>query len=423
MTEVLIIGAGITGLSCAWRLKRLGIETLVVEASKRAGGVIQSERTGGYLIEHGPNSFLPSPETFPLLDESGLSNRVVEGDRHAPRYICINRSLRKAPLGPMSIPGLMRAVAEPFIFSKSPADESIHDFVARRFGREAEERLASPFVTGIYAGNTRNVVMAATFPSFVEMERRYGSVMIGMLKTRKPKGTRTGHTSSFDEGMETLPRTLASELQIQYACGDIDIENTGARATVVTIPAYRAGPLLRGKYPTIAGLLEKVDYAPMVIALATLADSALPKPLRGFGFLVPRTERLHLLGTLFSSALFPGRAPAGRQLLTSFLGGALERDVIDWDDDRIWNIVRTELRQVLRTSEAPRPLRLIRRIHAIPQYNIGHKRWAAAVKMELASTTGLFLAGSYREGVSVSSCIETGERTARDVAAYLGKKS
>ena len=113
MSDVIIIGAGITGLSCAWRLKKLGIESRILESSKRPGGVIQSERSGGYLIERGPNSLLPAAENFALLDETGLISEIIEADHRAPRYICLNHKLRKAPLGPMTVPGLMRALAEP----------------------------------------------------------------------------------------------------------------------------------------------------------------------------------------------------------------------------------------------------------------------------------------------------------------------
>src|SRR5262245_50642164 len=157
MSDVIIIGAGITGLSCAWRLKKLGIESSILESSNRAGGVIQSERSEGYLIEHGPNSLLPTSENFGLLDEAGLTHEILEGDRRAPRYICFKHELRKAPLGPMSVAGLARALGEPFVRSKSPENESIHDFFTRRVGSEAQERLVSPFVTGIYAGNTREL--------------------------------------------------------------------------------------------------------------------------------------------------------------------------------------------------------------------------------------------------------------------------
>jgi len=433
MTDVIIVGAGITGLTCAWRLKRLGIETQVLERFSRPGGVIETERAGEYLIEKGPNTLLPSSDNFPLLDESGLTTAIVEGDRRAPRYICVNGTLRKAPFGPMTAAGLMRAAAEPFVRSRSPVAESIHDFFVRRTGNEAEERLVSPFVTGIYAGNTRELSMAATFPKLVDMERRHGSLVLGMMKSRKPKGVRRGHTCSFAAGMETLPRRLAAGLDVSYNTNEVEIAASlqvrwaGRQATpkalVITIPAYAAAQIVAQLLPDAAGMLSRVDYAPMVIATTSIADKSLPDPLRGFGFLVPRSEKLHLLGTLFSSALFPGRAPHGRQLLTSFVGGSFEPDAIGWPDERIWETVQGELQKVLKASSPPEPLRIVRRTHAIPQYKIGHEQLVVSLKNEIRKIPGLFLAGNYIDGVSVSACMEAGERTARDVAAFLGKTS
>jgi oxygen-dependent protoporphyrinogen oxidase len=157
----------------------------------------------------------------------------------------------------------------------------------------------------------------------------------------------------------------------------------------------------------------------MVIASVSVRNAAFPKPLRGFGFLVPPTQKSCLLGTLFSSALFPGRAPQGYQLLTAFLGGALEPEILHWPDERLWDAVRSELRKILKLSEAPDPVTVVRRTHAIPQYKIGHERVIAELKHEIASRPGLFLTGNYIEGISVSACMDNGERTAHQVAAFL----
>jgi protoporphyrinogen/coproporphyrinogen III oxidase len=429
---VVVVGAGITGLACAWRLNRLGLESLVLESADRPGGVIRSERIGDYLIEHGPNTFLPVPENFDLLDTAGLTPDIVEGEPGSPRYVCIGHRLRRIPLEPMTFSGLIRAAAEPFVRSKSAGDESIHDFFVRRFGRQTEQRLVSPFVTGIYAGNTRDLSMAAAFPKLVELERKHGSLILGMVRSRKPKGSRTGHTCSFRDGMETLPLRLAAECKVELNARTIELgKNLSVRwsggslqaaALVLTVPAYRAREIVGRELPQLAEPLGRVDYAPMVVATTSVAAAAFPQPLRGFGFLVPRSEKLHLLGTLFSSVLFPGRAPAGRQLLTSFVGGALERDVIEWSDERIWNTVVSEVASVLKTTAPPKPLKLLRWNRALPQYRIGHSEITAAVKKETRAVPGLFLAGNYLDGVSVAACLEAGERTAREVAAYLRKQ-
>src|SRR5213594_4354004 len=193
MPEVLIIGAGISGLACAWRLKKLGIDTEIVEAATRAGGVIRTENINGYQIEWGPNSIQPAPAALKLIDEAGLWDDLLPPDPHAPRYIYLKGRLRKFPFGPLSLGGIARILAEPFIRSKSPKDESVRDFLVRRFGKQAHDRLAGPLFTGIYAADTGQLSMAAVLPRMLEMERDYGSLTAAMLRsfTRRRKRVET----------------------------------------------------------------------------------------------------------------------------------------------------------------------------------------------------------------------------------------
>jgi oxygen-dependent protoporphyrinogen oxidase len=192
--------------------------------------------------------------------------------------------------------------------------------------------------------------------------------------------------------------------------------------TVAAVPAYVAADLVEPRNRRLAALLKQVSYAPLVTAAVSLPDHSLSRPLKGFGFLVPRNQGLHLLGALFNSALFPDRAPPGRELLTCFVGGMFEPGAVDWPDEQVFETVCPEIQSALGASEIPRPVAIFRYRHAIPQYNIGHERWVAAAKEELKTTPGLFLAGNYLEGVSVPACIEQGERAARAVAGFLGKK-
>ena len=434
MPDVIVIGAGITGLSCAWKLQTLGVDTLVLESSKRVGGVIRTERVNGYLVEWGPSSLQSTAETFRLLDEAGLSSDLLESDPRAPIYVYANGSLRKIPFGPLSLGGLLRMFGEPFIRSKSTKDESVSAFFRRRVGNEAHDRLVVPFVTGIYAGDTQNLSMAATFPRFVALEREHGSLVIGMLRSsrKKTKGKRLDRGSSFANGLETLPHRLSQGLNLRLGVSDVrvgcDLDTAWSdgeaqpKAVVITVPAYRALSILERGMPSLARLLENVEYAPMVVAATSLPDSAFSQPLRGFGFLVSRAEKIHLLGARFSSNLFPGRAPQGRALLTSFVGGAFEPEAFNWPDDRVWDVVGSELQQILHTSANPEPVALVRHRHAIPQYRIGHERWVAALRAELKRSPGLFITGNYLEGVSVPSCMENGERTAHDVAEFIRSK-
>jgi oxygen-dependent protoporphyrinogen oxidase len=426
--DAVIVGGGITGLSCAYRLKRLGVSALVLESADRVGGVIRSERRNGHLVEWGPNSLLPTAKTFEFLDELGLGGDLIQANPKSPRYIVVNRRLRAVPFGPVSLRGLARAAGEPFVRTSSANvadDESVASFFSRRFGNEVHDRLAAPFVTGIFAGDTEKLSAAAVFPRIVEMERQHGSVLAAMLKPglgRSRQRGRKAAISSFTDGMEALPRRLASELNVETRCTGIRIgKDVRSRATVLALPAHRAAEVVGEVHPDLAGALNAVVYAPVVVAAASLAESSLASPLRGFGFLAPRAERLSILGTVFSSLLFPNRAPAGRLLLTSFLGGALKPEVFDWPDERVWDVVCSELKQVLKASLQPEPVALFRHRYAIPQYNIGHRARIERITGEAGKCPGLFVTGNFLHGVSVPACIEQGEAAADAVAEYLNR--
>jgi oxygen-dependent protoporphyrinogen oxidase len=426
--DVAIIGAGISGLSCAWELKKLGIETLVLEAGSRPGGVIRTEKINGYQVEAGPNSFQAAAPALRLVEEAGLWEELLAPAPNAPRFVYWDGKLRKFPFGPLTLAGVVRILREPFVRSKTAGDESVRDFFIRRVGRQAHDRLVAPALTGIYAGDTATLSMAAVFPKIIQMEREHGSLTRAFLKSvrtrSKPAGLSRpkpkGSVFSFSDGVERLPKRLAEQLRIEYNIAHAGIGD--AAATVVAIPAHVAADLLQKRNTGLATLLNQIQYAPMVIAAVSLPDHSFKEPLQGFGFLVPRDQGLHLLGALFSSALFPGRAPKGQELLTCFVGGMFEPEAIDWPDERVWEVVCPEIKSALHTSDMPEPVALFRQPHAIPQYSIGHARWVAAVREQLQSTPGLFITSNYLEGVSVPACIEKGARTAHAVAEYLGRR-
>jgi oxygen-dependent protoporphyrinogen oxidase len=421
MPEAIVVGAGITGLACAHALKKLGIDTLVVESSDRVGGVIRSERIDGYLVEWGPTSLLPTSHTFDLIDEIGLSAELVQADPKSPRYVSIGGELKRVPFGPLTARGIFRALSEPFVRSKSSEEESVAQFFRRRIGTEAHDRLIAPLVTGIYAGDSEKLGISATFPRLVEIEREYGSMMIGMLRApKKSGGGRPSVVSSFPNGMETLPMRLAEGLQVQLGSKEVRIGRTvEASVTIVTTPSYAAAEIVEPFSADLAALLREVQYAPMVVAAASIAQSSLGVPIRGFGFLVPPSERMNILGSVFNSSLFPDRAPAGHELVTTFVGGALKPEALDWPDARLWDVVGSDLKRILKLSEAPTPVKVVRHRHAVPQYPVDHLKWKRAVDAELKRCRGLFLVGSYLEGVSVPACMELAEKTAHAAHDYI----
>jgi oxygen-dependent protoporphyrinogen oxidase len=424
--DVVVVGAGITGLTCAYRLRKLGIDALVLESSDRIGGVIRSENIDGHLVEWGPGSLLPTAHTFGILEEIGLAKDLIEADPKAPRYIVVNGQLRAIPLAPLSLGGILRALSEPFVRSKSKGDESVASFFRRRFGDQVLERLAGPFVTGIFAGNVEKLSVGAVFPRILEIEQEYGSVIWGMVRG-KPKASnhaskpRKSTISSLPNGLETLPARLSEGLSIQTGCSGLRIgEDVQAKATVLAVPAYQAAEVLNELYPEFAGTLRSIEYAPVVVAATSLPISSLTIPLRGFGFLAPQSERMTILGTVFNSLLFVDRAPDDRILLTSFLGGAMKPEVYDWPETRIWETVCSELKRVLKTSLQPEPLGLFRHRRAIPQYNIGQRQRVEEIAAEVKRVPGLFVTGNFLHGVSVPACMEHGDTTAAAVAEFLG---
>jgi len=429
MPEVIIIGAGISGLTCAWKLKQLGIDAVILEATSRPGGVICTERIKGYQIEWGPSSIQPAPESLKLIDEAGLWDDLLPPDPHAPRFVYVNGRLRKFPFGPFSFGGIARILAEPFIRSRSPEDESVHDFIVRRFGVQAHDRLAGPLLgSGIYATDTRQLSVKAVLPRIVEMERQYGSLTSAMLRSlsKKPPAATSkprprGFTFTFPNGNETLPARLAESLDIRYGKTSDSIGQ--APVTVLAVPSYAAAGLLGERHSAMAKLLGSIRYSPVIVTAVSLNEHDLQEPLKGFGFLVARSERLHVLGTIFSSALFPGRAPEGRVLLTSFLGGSFEPDVLQWPDDQVWETVCSELKRVLKADAMPEPVGLRRYQNALPQYNIGHEKLVVSLKNQLQQAPGLFITSNYLEGASVPACIEQAERTAHQIAEYVRRKS
>ena len=430
MPDVVVVGAGISGLVCASDLRRAGLDVLVLEAAPRVGGVIRSQRIDGYLVESGPSSILPTPEATAIIHEAGLAGEVVTAPPRSPRYVYVEGRLRKVPFAVLSPGGMFRAAMEPFMPRGDQEEETLASFFTRRFGRQVHDRLAAPFVTGIYAGDTQQLSLEATFPRLAELETRYRSVVIGMM--RAPRQEPRSKLSSFKTGMESLPLRLGANLDVCCGVSDLslhvglrvawDSEGTRPKALVLAVPAYVAADLTRPLSAPLADLLARATYAPMVVAAMSVDERHLRRPLDGFGFLIPRSEKLHILGTLFSSSLFPGRAPPGRALLTSFVGGALEPEVSGWSDDRIRDTVRGELRRVLALTTDPEEVAMFRRKRAIPQYRLGHRKWADGVSSLAAQVPGLFLTGSYFDSVSVPGSMERGRRSATDVIEYIRRR-
>ena len=324
-----------------------------------------------------------------------------------------------------------------------PRDESLEQFVTRRFGPEVLRNLVGPFVSGIYAGDPARLSARAVFPEVVELEEKHGSVLKGILRSARssPKRRPPRLLASFREGLHALPRALAGKLgggaillgarveeltpkpragRNRFALGlrtgseKLSLE---ADAVVLAVPAYHAADLVRPLSAALAVELAGVEYPPLASVCIAFRKGEVPRPLDGFGFLVPRGEGVRSLGCIWSSSLFPGRAPEGSALLTLFLGGATDPEIASLPDDAVTARAQSDLESTLGIAARGRVLQLERHPRAIPQYTLGHLERLDRVGKELSRFPGLFLAGNYLRGVSIGDCARQACKLAATVMA------
>ncbi len=448
MTDAIVVGAGIAGLSAAYRLQESGHDVVVLEEAPRVGGIIRSERVDGYLLEHGPHSIQSrTPLIDRYVDELALSNERIEAAKAARvRYLVKHGRPVAAPVSPTALltsslfgPGAkLRLMREPFVPAAPPdADETVAQFVRRRLGREFLDYAMNPFVAGVFAGDPERLSVKHAFPSLLELERKHGSIIKGQLESRRGAAglTETGRMFSFRDGMEQLTIALARRLngvrtghRVEAVSGSSEgwQVNTSrgelrARSVVCTTPLHRFSDLsLPDALPIET--LSRVRYAPLSVVYQGYRRRAVRHPLDGFGLLVPEVERdFHILGTLFTSSIFPGRAPDGEVLLTTFVGGTRNPDLASRSEDELHQVVRNDLKVLLGLGLGDEPT-LRRRVfwpHAIPQYTRGYDAVIEAVDQAEARMPGFFLAGNYRQGVSVGDTACSGDDAGSRCDAYL----
>ncbi len=455
--DVIIIGGGISGLSAAYWLQERGRSFRLFEQGRTVGGVMRSERADGYLIEHGPNSLMTNhPDVYRLCEGVGLGTRQVEADVFANRRYLIKAKrlcpLPRSPIDFLRTPvwsgrAKLRLFAEPFIRpNRSDREESVAQFITRRFGRELLDYGFDPFVSGVYAGDPERLSMQSTFSRLVEWERQSGSVIRGALfggRTRSPSpgAPLKRKLFSFLDGVGELPqaigRRLGESLHLESPVTSIRPTANGwvvgamqagqaqeyeAQALVLATPAGATAQLLEPFAPQAGGLLQKIPYAPIAVIFLGFRRADIGHPLDGFGCLVPGREGFMLLGSLWSSTIFPGRAPEGMAALTNYLGGARRPAVLDDDDDKLVAAVMTELRPLIGLRGEPQFVRVARWPRAIPQYVIGHAARLAAVESALQKWPTLTLVGNYLRGVSVPDCITQAKQAMDRLAERLDGK-
>ncbi len=469
--RVVVIGGGITGLTTAYRLQRLAqaqsrpLEVLVLEAQDRLGGVISTQQEDALLMEQGPDCFLSAkPWGLQLCTELGLTDRLI-GTTTAHRQSFIVRAGRLLPVPQgfyLMAPGSWRGLLATPVFSwrgkarmaldlliprrTATTDESLAQFVTRRLGREALERMAQPMVGGIYTADPRYLSMQATMPQFLDMERQYGSVIRAMFARQRQAATAAAGTSgprygmfvSFRQGMQTLVQTLTAHLppasvRLQTPVRRLQRRPDGsgwlvhvdgqppleATAVCLSLPAPQAGQLLHDAQPALSAALQGIAYASSAIVNLVYAKDQVAHPLNGMGFVVPAVERRALMACSFSSVKFAARAPEDQVLLRAFVGGALQPEQLAQTDAAIQHAVLHDLQALLGLTGPPRRMSLTRHPEAMPQYHVGHHERVAHITALLRTCPGLHLAGNAYHGVGIPDCIHSAETAAQALLDVL----
>lgn len=423
--KAIIIGAGASGLAAAWALHRRNIPFIVLEASSILGGAARTFRSEGYLCEEGPNTLmLTDPRVNDCLRIAGLLDKALDAAPHANRrFVIQHHRLVPLPNNPLSFlisPALslsakIRIFREWFIPAGTDENETLGNFVRRRFGDEMLREIVGPFISGVYAGDPERLVVRHAFPKLYRLEKEFGSLLRGTLQKRSSAAGPKGRLLSWPGGLAEFISELAAPFRQQVLLSTMarEIRRGSRDFQVITdkeifsssqiilatdpITCARLAESLGHPLPSIAN----IPYASMTVLHLGFLRSQIGHALDGFGVLVSRARNLRVLGALFSSTLFPNRAPDGHALLTCFIGGRLDPDAIRLDDEKVLKIVLEDLRPLLKLKGFPNFRRITRWPRAIPQYEYGHNEALRSRSLLEARYPGLHLLGNFCNGISL----------------------
>lgn len=431
--SVAILGGGICGLCAAYALKKKGFDITIYEKDKAAGGKIQTFKKDNWLLELGPNTLAVKEEAiWNFLADLNLNDKIIKANKQAQkRYIVRNRSLHAVPdsifnfltTKLFSTSAKLRLLKEPFISSSTQDDETLASFIQRRLGEEPLHYGVNPFVAGVYAGDPKKISAQHTFSTLIEMEKEHGSVFKGIIKKKQKKSAKKA-LISFDQGLHTLPqqlrKKLGSSLKLDTKVAALSRENNGWKVTlnnqkktnrtfskvVSTLPPTQLANIWTdSKSRNEIDKLTEITYAPIsVIALGFRKDQIV-HPLDGFGMLVPEKENFNILGCLFSSTLFPNRAPKNHELLTCFVGGMRQPELANRTTQELKTAVLNDLNDLLGINSDPVFTHHTYYAQAIPQYNVGYDTFSDAAKQIENDNPGFYIHGNFIAGVSVPDCI------------------
>lgn len=441
--EVAIVGAGVSGLVVAYRLHQKGVRPLVIDPADRVGGVVRTERSQDCLLEVGPNSTLSKPAVLSLISDLGLTEELLHPQEGAKkRYLGLLSPSNECTCELAAAPeGLVSALATPILSARQKwrilgdllsrpqkeEDEDVFAFVARHFGHGVAERVVAPMLSGIWAADISSLSARSALSSLWNYDQSHGSIIRGavkqMLQKRsKPKEPRA-KLVTFREGMQTLPNALAAVLaekhillrtEVQHLakdghsvvmralCNGHVNRSIGAQKVVITGSAASAAHLLEHAAPALAAEIRKVPYAPLGVLHVLYKRKAVQHSLDGFGFLVPPSKPCALLGAIFSSSLFEGRAPEDMHLLTCFAGGASKPQLACVDEPEIRERVLQELGTLIGAKEEGQVVSAQYWDRSIPNYPLGHHKLQSQVDAFEQECPGIRLLGNWRRGISVA---------------------
>jgi oxygen-dependent protoporphyrinogen oxidase len=432
MKKIGIIGGGISGLVAAFLLKNKGFEVVLFEKSDRTGGNIQTVKIDGFLIEYAPNSLLKSPRLVDLIKTLNLESEVLPANpANKKRYVLQNGKLRALPMsiakmaadGYFSAPAKLRLLKEPFVKSKSSKDESVAEFFERRLGREIVDKAADPFIAGIFAGAPEKLSVKSAFPRLYELERDFGSLLIGSLRAKAEKADANfPRTFSFRNGIQTLIDKLLEKLgeNVKINTSVLSVEKTADGkfviktalekdvfdALIISTPAAAAADLIESLDAELSEELKKVFYPPIAMVFFGMKKEKIAFNFDGFGFLIPSLERRKILGTIWNSAVFENRAPDGYHLFTTFVGGARNAELFENSDEQLIETAFEELQSIVGLREKPEFTHVKRWRKAIPQYNLGYEKVENGIANFEAKNKGIYFCSNFYKGISVGDCVK-----------------
>jgi oxygen-dependent protoporphyrinogen oxidase len=455
ITDVVVVGGGISGLTAAYRLKQRGVAFRLLEASSRLGGVIRTESRDGFLFEGGPDTLLAQkPQGVALCMELGLGPRLVPTNPdHRSIFVLHRGRLHPLPEGMvLAVPTRVGPMLRSGLFSwpgklrmgldlvrparREEGDESIAAFLRRRFGQEVVDRLGEPLLAGIHAGDPERLSIRASFPRFVDLEKRYGSLIRGLWTSTPPSKPGSVAFYSLAGGLGELVEALEAQLTPTDIYKDTEVtgferESGGAfrisagprtiiaRSVILALPPARSADLARGLSSSLGQSLGELRVSSTATVCLGFRREDVENPLLGYGLLVPASERMRTTGCSFFSTKFPGRAPAGSVLLRGFLGGHRDPGILDLDDAALMALVVSDMTPVLGIRGAPVMARVFRWPRGTPQLEVGHLERVAAMESQLRGVPGLYLAGAGVRATGIPDSIAQGTAAAAEAAAFL----